>query len=94
VDLGVLGLGLLVFLGRLLNYAFLIKLGFQVKKGRLINPSSVFYTNRDQYYAMLSKADSLQNEDILEWCEYFLRGLKNEVTTHLPSKNGTKIATT
>ncbi|KIM03363.1 MAG: hypothetical protein KU29_12110 [Sulfurovum sp. FS06-10] len=66
-------------MGRLLNYAFLIKLGFQVKKGRLINPSSVFYTNRDQYYAMLSKADSLQNEDILEWCEYFLRGLKNEI---------------
>ena len=66
-------------MGRLLNYAFLIKLGFQVKKGRLINPSSVFYTNRDQYYAMLSKADSLQDEDILEWCEYFLRGLKNEI---------------
>ena len=66
-------------MGRLLNYAFLIKLGFQVKKGRLINPSSVFYTNRDQYYAMLSKADSLQDEDILEWCKYFLRGLKNEI---------------
>ena len=66
-------------MGRLLNYAFLIKLGFQVKKGRLINPSSVFYTNRDQYYAMLSKADSLQDNDILEWCEYFLRGLKNEI---------------
>lgn len=66
-------------MGRLLNYAFLIKLGFQVKTGRLINPSSVFYTDRDTYYTMLSKADSLQNEDILTWCEYFLRGLKNEI---------------
>ena len=66
-------------MGRLLNYAFLIKLGFRVKQGRLINPSSIFYTNRDQYYEMLSKADSLTNDDLLSWCEYFLRGLKNEI---------------
>jgi len=66
-------------MGRLLNYAFLIKMGFQVKNGRLINPSSVFYTNRDRYYDMLAKADSLNDADILEWCEYFLLGLKNEI---------------
>lgn len=66
-------------MGRLLNYVFLIKLGFQVKKGRIINPSSVFYTNRDKYYDMLAKADSLNDEDILLWCEYFLLGLKNEI---------------
>jgi len=66
-------------IGRLLNYAFLIKLGFKVKQGRLINPSSVFYTNRDQYYDMLSHADSLKSDDLLAWCEYFLKGLKNEI---------------
>jgi len=66
-------------MGRLLNYAFLIKLGFQVKHGRIINPSSVFYTDRDKYYNMLSKADSLSDVDLLEWCEYFLLGLKNEI---------------
>ncbi|CAE10220.1 conserved hypothetical protein [Wolinella succinogenes] len=66
-------------MGRLLNYAFLIKLGFKVKKGRLINPSSVFYTNRDKYYEMLSRADSLRSDDLLSWCEYFLLGLKNEI---------------
>lgn len=66
-------------MGRLLNYAFLIKLGFQVKNGRIINPSSVFYTDRDKYYDMLSRADSLSNDDILAWCEYFLLGLKNEI---------------
>jgi Fic family protein len=66
-------------MGRLLNYAFLIKLGFQVKNGRIINPSSVFYTDRDKYYDMLSHADSLSNDDILAWCEYFLLGLKNEI---------------
>lgn len=66
-------------MGRLLNYAFLIKLGFKVKTGRIINPSSVFYTNRDKYYDMLSVADSLKDDDILAWCEYFLLGLKNEI---------------
>jgi len=66
-------------MGRLLNYAFLIKLGFQVKNGRIINPSSVFYTDRDKYYEMLSKADSLKKDDLLAWCEYFLLGLKNEI---------------
>ena len=66
-------------MGRLLNYAFLIKLGFKVKQGRLINPSSVFYANRDQYYDMLSYADTLEPRDLLAWCEYFLIGLKNEI---------------
>jgi len=66
-------------MGRLLNYAFLIKLGFNVKDGRIINPSSVFYTNRDKYYDMLSSADSLSDEDLLNWCEYFLLGIKNEI---------------
>lgn len=66
-------------MGRLLNYAFLIKLGFQVKNGRIVNPSSVFYTDRDKYYDMLSKADSLEDNDLLIWCEYFLLGLKNEI---------------
>jgi hypothetical protein len=28
---------------------------------------------------MLSNADSLKDDSILEWCEYFLRGLKNEI---------------
>jgi Fic family protein len=65
--------------GRLLNYALLIKLGFKVQNGRILNPSSIFYTDRDKYYQMLSNADSLENKDILMWCEYFLKGLKNEI---------------
>jgi len=66
-------------MGRLLTYALLIKLGFQVSNGRIINPSSVFYTDRDRYYRMLSRADSLEKDDLLAWCEYFLGGLKNEL---------------
>ncbi len=66
-------------MGRLLNYAFLIKLDFQVKNGRILNPSSVFYSDRDKYYRMLSRADTLKDDDLLAWCEYFLLGLKNEI---------------
>ncbi len=65
--------------GRLLNYALLIKLGFRVKDGRILNPSAVFYVDRDRYYRMLSTADSLDDEGVLRWCEYFLSGLKNEI---------------
>lgn len=64
---------------RLLNYALLIKLGFKVKNGRIINPSSVFYSDRNKYYQMLGLADSLQEGDTLQWTEYFLFGLKNEL---------------
>jgi len=66
-------------MGRLLNYALLIKLGFHVKEGRIINPSCVFYSDREKYYDTLSAADSLKDEAVLVWAEYFLLGLKNEV---------------
>lgn len=67
-------------MGRLLNYALLIKLGFNVNTGgRIFNPSSVFYTDRDKYYEMLSRADTLSKGDLLAWSEYFLKGLKNEI---------------
>jgi len=66
-------------MGRLLNYALLIKLGFNVKAGRIINPSSVFYTDRDKYYEMLGVADTLQDADLLAWAEYFLNGLTNQI---------------
>ena len=64
-------------MGRLLNYALLMKMGFNVS-GKIINPSAVFYTGRDRYYDMLSVADSLKDEDVLAWAEYFLAGLINE----------------
>ena len=64
---------------RLLNYALLIKLGFKVKNGRIINPSSVFYADREKYYKMLGEADSIKDKDVLQWSEYFLFGLKNEL---------------
>jgi len=64
--------------GRLLNYALLIKQGFHVG-GQIINPSAIFYSDRNKYYEHLHIADSLKDEDVLRWAEYFLSGLKNEV---------------
>jgi Fic family protein len=64
---------------RMITYAMLIKLGFRVNVGRIINPSAVFCFDRNLYYQMLSKADSGENGDILLWCHYVLKGLKEEI---------------
>lgn len=65
---------------RLLTYAMLCKEGYITPNGfRLFNPASVFANNRNEYYKKLSQADDLENEHILEWCDYFLTGLKEEI---------------
>lgn len=64
---------------RLFTYAMLVKLGFNVDVGRILNPTAVFCSDRKKYYHYLSSADSGLREDILNWCEYVLRGLKDEI---------------
>jgi Fic family protein len=68
---------------RLLTYAMLIKQGFKVDRGRILNPTAVFCNNREKYNSMLSKADGAINmgteEGALEWCHYVLSGLKDEI---------------
>ncbi len=65
---------------RLLTYALLIKYGFNVKTGgRVLNPTAVFCSDRDQYYAMLSCADSGATADLEQWCVYVLRGILIEL---------------
>lgn len=64
---------------RLLTYAMLVKQGFRVDLGRLINPTAVFCINRDRYYENLSMADKGDDEGLLNWCDYVLKGLKGEV---------------
>lgn len=64
---------------RLFTYAMLVKTGFNVNIGRIINPTAVFCSNRNDYYEKLSKADLGTDEGILEWCEYVLLGLKEEI---------------
>lgn len=64
---------------RLLTYAMLVKQGFNLEKGRIINPTAIFCSDRNQYYSMLSKADIGSDEGILEWCKYVLSGLRDEI---------------
>lgn len=64
---------------RLFTYAMLVKTGFNVNVGRIINPTAVFCSNRNDYYNNLSKADLGTDEGILSWCEYVLKGLKEEI---------------
>lgn len=64
---------------RMFTYALLIKQGFKVKNGRILNPTAIFCMDREKYYDMLSLADSGEKEKILEWCLYVLEGLRIEI---------------
>jgi hypothetical protein len=58
----------------------MIKYGFNVKEGKLLNPSAVFCNDRDYYYQMLTKADHGDDKSLLSWCDYVLSGILNEVS--------------
>ncbi len=64
---------------RLFTYAMLVKTGFNVNVGRIINPTAVFCSNRNDYYNNLSLADTGTDTGLLAWCEYVLKGLKEEI---------------
>lgn len=64
---------------RLLTYALMIKYGFNVKDGKILNPTAVFCNDRDVYYQKLAEADAGTDTALLNWCEYALRGIVEEV---------------
>jgi Fic family protein len=65
---------------RLLTYALMIKYGFNVKAGgRVLNPTAVFCSDRDQYYAMLASADVGTPAGLEQWCLYVLQGVLLEL---------------
>lgn len=64
---------------RMFTYALLIKQGFQVKSGRILNPTAIFCMDRNEYYAKLALADTGEEEKVLEWCLYVLEGLRVEI---------------
>jgi len=64
---------------RLFTYAMLVRTGFNVNIGRIINPTAVFCSNRSDYYNFLSEADKGTDEGIMAWVEYVLKGLKEEI---------------
>lgn len=64
---------------RLFTYAMLVKMGFSVNVGRILNPTAVFCSDRSDYYSKLSEADKGTEEGMLIWIEYVLKGLKEEI---------------
>lgn len=64
---------------RLFTYAMLVKAGFNVNVGRIINPTAVFCSNRNDYYNFLSDADNGTESGMISWIEYVLKGLKEEI---------------
>jgi len=64
---------------RLFTYAMLVKTGFNVNVGRILNPTAVFCSSRSDYYSNLAEADKGTKQGILIWCEYVLKGLKEEI---------------
>ena len=65
---------------RLLTYALMIKYGFNVKVGgRVLNPTAVFCSDRDRYYAMLACADAGTTTGLEQWCLYVLQGVLLEL---------------
>lgn len=65
--------------GRLLTYAMLVRAGFRVQEGHLLNPAAMFCRDRAAYMNALSAADTTRDEDLLSWCEFVLRGLYTEI---------------
>lgn len=63
---------------RLLTYAMIVRL-FDVRQSRLFNPTAVFCSNRNKYYEMLKVADSKNNEAQVQWCQFVLQGLLDEL---------------
>ena len=63
---------------RLFTYALLLKNVFTSKQ-RIINPTAVFCSDRDAYYANLAQADTGADSGLIAWSEYVLRGLKSEI---------------
>jgi len=64
---------------RILHYAMLIQQDFNFARAGIINPSAVFFSDRDLYYAMLSQGDTGTDEGLLEWCRYVIRGIASEM---------------
>lgn len=65
---------------RLFTYAMLRRNGFDSVPGyRAVNPTAVFGNDRDGYYAALEAADDLSPAGTVAWCEFFVRGLRDDL---------------
>ncbi len=64
---------------RLLTHAMLLRAGFRLGTGRILNPTAVFCQDRAAYMNALSIADNGDDDSLLAWCEFALHGLRTEI---------------
>lgn len=64
---------------RLFTYAMMVKSGFNINLARILNPTAIFCHDREEYYAALSRADRGDDEGLLQWTAYMLKGLLREL---------------
>jgi Fic family protein len=64
---------------RLLTYATLIERGFDVRQGRILSPSAMIGNDRNEYYRHLAGADTGDDQGILDWCQFLLSGLLEDM---------------
>ncbi len=64
---------------RLFTYAMMVNKGFNINLARILNPTAIFCYDREEYYAALSRADRGDDEGLLQWTAYVLKGLLREL---------------
>lgn len=67
-------------LSRLFSYFMLLKNGFNGTSNRIINPSFGLASNPEKYLYYLKKADSGLDKDILNWYQFALTGLRDDMS--------------
>ena len=66
-------------ISRLFSYVMLRKQGFAGTSNRIINPTFCMAPDPDKYVHLLRKADSDKEKDLLEYIEFALLGLRNDL---------------
>lgn len=64
---------------RLFTYALLRKSVFATRGYSALNPTAVFGNDRDAYLSALERADDLTDAGTVEWAEYFVRGIRDDL---------------
>ncbi|MFC0674455.1 Fic family protein [Brachybacterium hainanense] len=65
---------------RLFSYAMIRSYGFAPDiEYQTVNPTTVFGADREQYYARLAAADSLEDDGLVEWVDFVLGGLQRDM---------------
>ena len=66
-------------ISRLLSQTMLMKYGFGGNHNRILNASFALAYDTEKYRSLLKKADADPEKSMLDWCEFALEGLKDDM---------------